>query len=79
MNKNSTLINLDELDEYPEITNVDLEKAIHRRNFVGLPQKQNINLMLDVDIIEWFKKKSGETEFQSLVNATLRNVMVHGS
>lgn len=79
MNKNSTFLESDDFDEYPEISATDLDGAIHRRHFVEVPQKQNINLMLDTDIIAWFKKKSGEVEFQSLINAALRDVMSHSS
>jgi uncharacterized protein (DUF4415 family) len=68
---------LDDFDEYPEITSTVLEGAVHRRNFVEVPKKQSINLILDADIIDWFKKKSGENEFQTLINETLRDVMTH--
>jgi hypothetical protein len=54
MNKNSTSPVSDDFDEYPEISLSDLEGAIHRRNFVEIPEKQNVNLMLDSDIIAWF-------------------------
>jgi hypothetical protein len=57
---------LDTFDEYPEISPADLEGAVHRRNFVEI-HKQSINLMLDSDIITWFKKKSGENEYRRLL------------
>lgn len=79
MNKNSTFPESDDFDEYPEISATDLDGAIHRRNFAEVPQKQSVNLMLDTDIIAWFKKKSGEVDFQSLINATLRDVISHSS
>jgi uncharacterized protein (DUF4415 family) len=79
VNKNSQLPKSDDFDEYPEISATDLDGAIHRRNLVEVPQKQSINLMLDTDIIAWFKKKSGEVEFQSLINAALRDVISHSS
>jgi uncharacterized protein (DUF4415 family) len=79
MNKNSTFLESEDFDEYPEISATDLEGAIHRYNLVEIPQKQCINLMLDADIIAWFKKKSGEVEFQSLINAALRDVISHSS
>ena len=65
----------DVFDEYPEISQTDLDRAIHRRNFVEVSKKQNVNLELDSDIIAWFKKKSGESGYQSLINATLRDVI----
>ena len=76
MNKNSTLIISDnDFDEYPEITQAELDKAIHRRGFAEAPKKQSVNLTLDSDIIAWFKKKSGENEYQTLINTTLREIV----
>ena len=76
MNKNSiSPMSDDVFDEYPEISQTELDKAIHRRNFVEVSKKQNVNLELDSDIIAWFKKKSGESGYQSLINATLRDVI----
>ena len=77
MNNSSTSLKSDDLDEYPEISATDLDGAIHRRNFIEVPQKQSVNLMLDADIIAWFKKKAGEVDFRSLINATLRDVISH--
>ncbi|MCX7099150.1 MAG: BrnA antitoxin family protein [Methylococcales bacterium] len=77
MNKNFIFPESDDFDEYPEIAATDLEGAIHRRNLLEVPKKQSVNLMLDADIIAWFKKKSGEVEFQSLINAALRDVISH--
>ena len=79
MNKNFTSPESDDFDEYPEISATDLDGAIHRRHFVEVPEKQSINLMLDADIIAWFKKKSGDIDVQSLINATLRDVISHSS
>jgi uncharacterized protein (DUF4415 family) len=79
MNKIFTSLESDDFDEYPEISATDLDSAIHRRNFVEVHQKQSINLMLDTDIIAWFKTKSGDIDFQSLINAALRDVISHSS
>ncbi|WP_394751852.1 BrnA antitoxin family protein [Crenothrix sp.] len=76
MNKNSTSpMSNDTLDEYPEVNQNDLNRAIRRRSFVEVSKKQNITIALDSDIINWFKEKSGEKEYQSLINATLRDVI----
>ncbi|SJM92827.1 conserved hypothetical protein [Crenothrix polyspora] len=77
MNKNSTSpISDDTIDEYPEINQNDLNRAIRRRSFVEVSKKQNITIALDSDIINWFKEKSGEKEYQSLINAALRDVIM---
>jgi len=61
MNKNFiSPMSDDVFDEYPEISQTDLNRAIHRRNFVEVSKKQNVNLELDSDIIAWFKKIGGE-------------------
>ncbi len=78
MNKNFiSPMSDDDFDEYPEISQTDLDRSIHRRNFAETSKKQNITLVLDSDIIAWFKRKSGENGYQSLINATLREVITH--
>jgi uncharacterized protein (DUF4415 family) len=75
MNLNSISSMSDDFDEYPEISQTDLDISIRRRNFVEVPKKQHVSLELDSDIVAWFKKKSGEEGFQSLINATLREAI----
>jgi hypothetical protein len=53
-----TSLESDDFDEYPEISATDLDGAIHRRNFVEVPQKQSVNLMLDADISLIFCEQS---------------------
>ena len=72
MNRNSISQISDDFDEYPEISQLDLNKAVKRRNFVA---KQNVNLALDADIVSWLKQKAGEVDYQSFVNSTLREAM----
>jgi uncharacterized protein (DUF4415 family) len=75
MNKNSISAISDDFDEYPEITQMNLDNSVRRRNFVETSKKQRVNLALDVDIVAWFKKKSGEMGYQTLINATLRDAI----
>ena len=71
MNKNSiSPMSDDVFDEYPEISQTELDKAIHRRNFVEVSKKQNVNLELNSDIIAWFKKNRGRAGISRLL--TLR-------
>ena len=77
MNKNFISPMSDDFDDYPEISQLDLNKAVRRRNFVESSTKQNVNLALDADIVAWFKRKSGEVGYQSLINSTLRDVISH--
>jgi len=66
----------DEHDEYPEITQDDLDRAVFR---VGLKpissHKQQITILLDTVLVEFFKAKAGETDYQRLINDTLRRAM----
>ena len=66
----------DEHDEYPEITQDDLDRAVFR---VGLKpissHKQQITILLDTVLIEFFKAKAGQTDYQRLINDTLRRAM----
>jgi uncharacterized protein (DUF4415 family) len=63
----------DEYDEYPEVTQDDLDRAVFR---VGLKpvssDKQRVTLLLDAALIEYFKAKAGEADYQSLINDALR-------
>jgi uncharacterized protein (DUF4415 family) len=66
-----------ENDEYPEVTQDDLDRAVFR---VGLKKpvsshKQHITILLDTVLIEYFKAKAGETDYQILINDTLRRVV----
>ncbi|MFI3123383.1 MAG: BrnA antitoxin family protein [Methylococcales bacterium] len=72
MNRNSISQTSDDFDEYPEISQSDLNRAVKRRNFVA---KQNVNLALDADIVSWLKRKAGEVDYQAFVNSTLREAM----
>ena len=66
----------DEHDEYPEITQDDLDRAVFR---VGLKpissHKQQITILLDTILVEFFKAKAGATDYQRLINDTLRRAM----
>ena len=66
----------DEHDEYPEVTQDDLDRSVFR---IGLKpvssHKQHITILLDTVLIEYFKAKAGETGYQGLINDTLRRAM----
>ncbi len=65
-------------DEYPEVTQDDLDRAISR---VGLKpvssHKQQITILMDTVLIEYFKAKAGSTDYQKLINDTLRQAIEH--
>ncbi|MBF0233395.1 MAG: BrnA antitoxin family protein [Desulfamplus sp.] len=74
MNKNSTSkISME--DEYPEITQVDFDKAIFRRGLKPVEGKQRITIMLDAEIVEYFKANAGKRGYQTLINETLKRTI----
>lgn len=65
----------DEMDEYPEVTQADLDRATLRRGLQSIPRKQRITILLDANLVEYYKTKAGERGYQTLINDTLRKAM----
>ena len=75
-------------DEYPEVTAADMARATYR---VGTKtatkeewhaavtertgRKQRINIMLDAQIVAWFKAQAGDRGYQTLINETLKQAI----
>jgi len=76
MNKSYSSEISDEYDEYPEVTQDDLNRAVLR---VGLKpvssHRQQITILLDTVLIEYFKAKAGENDWQRLISDTLRRAV----
>ncbi len=70
MNKNFT--SEISTDEYPEVTQADLDRAVYRRDLKLAEKKQRITIMLDKSILEHFKAKAGQKSYQTLINDTLK-------
>ena len=66
---------LDDRDEYPEVSQVDLDRATFRIGLKAAPRKQRVTIMLDRALVEYFKARSGERGYQTLINDTLRHVV----
>jgi len=66
-------------DDYPEITQDDINRAVVRRGLKKItPQqkdKQLITILLDVEVIEYFKYKSGKCGYQALIHEVLRHAI----
>jgi uncharacterized protein (DUF4415 family) len=66
-------------DDYPEITQDDINRAVVRRGLKEITSppkdKQLVTILLDVEIIEYFKYKSGECGYQALINEVLRHAI----
>lgn len=76
MNKFSFSPTSDEGDEVSKVTQADLDRATFRVGLKPTPRKQRITISLDTGLIEFFKAKAGERGYQTLINDTLRQMMV---
>ncbi len=76
MNKSYSSEISDSYDDYPEVTQNDIDRAVFR---IGLKpvssHKQQISILLDVSLIEYFKARAGESDYQQLINDTLRRAL----
>lgn len=62
-------------DDYPEITQEDIDRAVFRVNGRPAPRKRRITIFLDEELIEHFKAVAGERGYQTLINDTLRRAV----
>ena len=72
MNNCSSSPTSDERDEYPKVTQADMDRAAFRVGLKAAPRKQRVTILLDTGLIEYFKAKAGERGYQTLINDTLR-------
>jgi uncharacterized protein (DUF4415 family) len=67
---------LDEWDEYPEITQKDMDQAVFRVGLKPVPsKKQRITIELDSALVAYFKSIAGEDGYGKLINDTLRRAL----
>ena len=72
MNNSSSLPTSDEHDEYPKVTQADVDRATFRVGLTPAPRKQRVTILLDTGLIEYFKAKAGDRGYQTLINDTLQ-------
>ena len=75
MNNSSSLPIYDDPDDFPSITQADLDRATFRVGGKPAPRKQRVTMMLDTGLIEYFKAQAGERGYQTLINETLRRAV----
>lgn len=63
------------MDEYPEITQADFDRAVFRKNLKPVENKQRITIMLDAGVINYFKAKAGKRGYQTLINESLKRII----
>jgi uncharacterized protein (DUF4415 family) len=66
---------LDEQDDYPRVTQVDLDRAKFRVGLKPAPRKRRVTILLDTVLIDYFKAKAGTRGYQTLINDTLRQAI----
>ena len=62
-------------DDYPPITQSDLNRAKFRVNRQAAPRKQRVTIMLDTGLIEYFKAQAGDRGYQTMINEALRQAV----
>ncbi len=62
----------DNLDEYPKVTQADLNRATFRVGLKPAPRKQRVTIQLDTGLVEYFKAKAGKRGYHTLINDILR-------
>ena len=72
MNNSSSSPTSDEHDEYPQVTQADIDRSTFRVGLKPAPRKQRVTILLDTGLIEYFKAKAGERGYQTLINDTLQ-------
>ena len=77
MSTKSSLKIFEEFDEFPEVTQFDLDRARFRVNLADAPRKQRVNIMLDTGVITYFKNKAGTRGYQTLINDALKQAIHH--
>ncbi|WP_374688016.1 BrnA antitoxin family protein [Promineifilum sp.] len=65
----------DDPDDYPAVTQADLDRATYRVGLRPAPRKQRVTIMLDTGLIEYFKARAGERGYQTLINEALRRIV----
>lgn len=62
-------------DDYGEITQAELDRATYRVARKPQPRKQRITILLDAQLVDYFKAQAGERGYQTLINETLRKAV----
>jgi uncharacterized protein (DUF4415 family) len=75
MSKSYSSPTIDDDDDYPEITQSDLDHATFRVGLEPAQRKQRVTIMLDTVLLEYFRAKAGGRGYQTLINDTLRQAV----
>ncbi len=62
-------------DDYPGITQKDIDKAVFRIGLKPAERKRRVSIMLDSSIIKWFKQRAGIKGYQTLIKKVLKEIV----
>ena len=62
----------DDEDDYPQVTQADLDRARFRVGLQAAPRKRRVTILLDSGLVEYFQAKAGGRGYQTLINEALR-------
>jgi uncharacterized protein (DUF4415 family) len=65
----------DDRDEYPQVTQADLDRATFRVGLKPIPRRRRVTILLDTGLVEYFKAKAGVHSYHALINETLRQAV----
>lgn len=76
MNSKSTLATFDDCPPFSQ-ADIDSGKLVPRRREAGklVPVKQRVNIYLDSDVVEHFKKLADGRGYQTLINESLKQLI----
>jgi uncharacterized protein (DUF4415 family) len=77
MSNSYSSVTSDERDDYPTVTQADLDRATFRIGLKPAPRKRRVTILLDTGLVEYFKVQAGERGYQTLINETLRQAVEH--
>jgi uncharacterized protein (DUF4415 family) len=75
MSNSYSSVTSDERDDYPTVTQADLDRATFRVGLKPAPRKRRVTILLDTGLVEYFKTQAGERGYQTLINETLRQAV----
>jgi len=75
MSNSYSSVTSDERDDYPKVTQADLDRATFRVGLKPAARKRRVTMMLDTGLVEYFKAQAGERGYQTLINETLRQAV----
>ena len=75
MSNSFSSVTSDERDDYPKITQADLDRATFRVDLKPALRKRRVTMLLDTGLVEYFKAQAGESGYQTLINETLRQAV----